>query len=106
MFKGIVSLFASGIIFSPFVLFGIITGSWCYFNMEPNEIRNLLLAKEFFALVVVVAVVFVFVFSKRYDNTRRYLDWSAMFWIVVANVFKFFISFILVMSFISMLSIF
>ena len=106
MFKGIISLFTSGIIFSPFVLFGIISGSWCYLNMEPNEIRNLFLTKEFYAAIVVLAVVFVFVFSKRYDNTRRYLDWTAMFGIVVGNVFKFFISFVLVMSFISMISIF
>ena len=106
MLKGIISLFTSGIIFSPFVLFGIIAGSWCYLNMEPNEIRSLFLAKEFYIVVIVFAVVFVYVFSKRYDNTRRYLDWSAMFWIVVANVGKFFISFILVMSFISMISIF
>ena len=106
MFKGIVSLFTTGIIFSPFVLLGIITGSVCYFNMEPIEIRNLFLRKEFYIAVVFLASVFVFLFSKRYSYGGRHLDWSAMFLSVIGNVVKFYISFILVMSFISMFSIF
>ena len=106
MFKGVISLFTSGLIFSPFVLLGIIAGSWCYFNMQPNEIRNLFLTKEFYAVVFVLAMLFVFIFSKVYDDKGLHLDLSTMFLRVVANVVKFFISFVLVMSFISMISIF
>ena len=46
MLKGIFSLFTSGLIFNPFVLMGVVGGSWCYFTMEPNEIRSLFLKKE------------------------------------------------------------
>ena len=106
MFKGIISLFTSGVIFSPFVLLGIVCGSWCYFNMEPDEIRNLLLKKEFYAVVIVASTVFVCLFAKVYDNGGRYLDWSAMFWRIVANIIKFFMSFVLIMSFITLISIF
>lgn len=106
MFKGIISLFVSGAVFSPFVLLGIVVGSLCYFNMEPLEIRNLFFKKEFYALIIITAVMFVFVFSKVYDYSGRHLDLSAMFIKVIANVVKFFISFVLIMSFISMISIF
>ena len=106
MLKGIFSLFTSGLIFNPFVLMGVVGGSWCYFTMEPNEIRSLFLKKEFYAIVFIVSVVFVFLFAKVYDNGGRYLDWFSMFVKAVGNVVKFVISFVLVMSFISMISIF
>lgn len=106
MFKGFISLFTTGIIFNPFVLLGIILGSLCYFNMELNEIRNLFLRKDFFAVVVALASIFVLIFSKRYVYGGKQFDWWAMFLIVVGNVVKFYISFVLVMSFISMFSIF
>ena len=106
MFKGIASLFRTGLIFSPFVLFGVMCGSWCYFNMEPLEIRNLFLTKHFYAAIVFTAVVFVFIFSRVYDDRGIHLDLSAMFWKVIGNIAKFLISFVLVMSFISMFSIF
>jgi hypothetical protein len=74
--------------------------------MEPLEIRNLFLMKEFYMAVVVAAVCFVFLFAKSYDDRGIHLDWSVMFWRIVGNIAKFFISFVLVMSFISMISIF
>ena len=106
MFKGIVSLFASGIIFNPFVLLGIISGSWCYFNMKPDDIMNLFYKNEFYAVVVGAAIVYVFCFARVYSSGGRFLDWSAMFMRIIANVIRFFISFVLVMSFISMVKIF
>ena len=106
MFKGIISLFTSGVIFSPFVLLGIISGSWCYFNMQPEEIRSLLLKKEIYVIVALASWVFVCLFAKVYDNGGKYIDWSAMFWRIIANIIKFFLSFVLVMSFITMISIF
>lgn len=106
MFKGIVSLFRTGLIFSPFVLLGIIGGSWCYFNMEPLEIKNLLLMKHFYAVVLFASIVFVFVFGRVYDDRGNHLDLSAMSWKIIGNIVKFFLSFVLVMSFISMFSIF
>ena len=106
MFKGIISLFSSGAIFNPFVLLGIACGSWCYFNMEPEDIRNLFFKNEFYAIVVASAILYVVLFSKIYKTGGRYLDWSAMIMRMVANIVKFFISFVLIMSFISMMSIF
>ena len=106
MFKGIISLFTSGIIFNPFVLLGIISGSWCYLNMEPNDIRNLFYKEEFYIGIAVLAFFYVTFFSKIYKTGGRYLDWSAMFMRMIANFARFFISFLLVMPFISMISIF
>lgn len=106
MFKGIVSLFTSGLIFNPFVLSGIIIGSWCYFSMDVSAIRSLFLMKEFYVAVVGIATIFVFIFSKVYVNNGRNLDWFAMLGKIVVNVLKFFVSFVLIMSFISMITIF
>ena len=106
MFKGIISLFTSGIIFNPFVFSGIVAGCFCYFNMEPVDIRNLFLKKELYTLVTFLAGVFVFCFSKRYDESGRHLDLWSMSLLIVTNVIKFFMSFVLVMSFISMINIF
>ena len=106
MFKGVISLFASGAIFNPFVLFGIIAGSYCYFNMKPEEIKDLLLRKEFYAVVVFASAAYVYLFAKVYDQGGTFLDWSAMFWRMIAGIAKFLISFVLVMSFITMISIF
>lgn len=106
MFKGLISLFTSGVIFSPFVLFGIIAGSYCYVNMEAEEIKNLLLRREFYAVVALASAVYVYLFAKVYENGGTFLDWTAMFWRVIANIVKFFLSFVLVMSFIMMVSIF
>ena len=106
MLKGILSLFTSGVILSPFVLFGIVAGSYCYCSMELVEIQNLLIKKEFYAVVALASAVFVYLFGKVYHNGGTYLNWSAMFWRIIANIAKFFVSFVLVMSFISMISIF
>ncbi len=106
MFKGLAALFRTGFIFKPFVLLGIFCGSWCYLNMEPSEIRYLFLMNYFYAAVVFSSIVFVLLFSRVYDDSGNSLDWPAMFWKIVGNIAKFFISFVLVMSFISMISIF
>ena len=106
MFKGLISLFTSGAIFSPFVLVGITLGSWCYFNMTPEEIRNLLFKNEFYVAVVSVAIIYVLLFVRIYERGGNSLDWGAMLIKMIANVFKFIASFLLVMSFISLMSVF
>ena len=106
MFKGIISLFTSGLIFTPFVLSGIVIGSWCYFNLRPEDIQGLLLKNEFYAAIVGASVIYVLLFARVYLRGGDALDWTAMLWKMVANVLKFLASFLLVMSFISLMSIF
>ena len=106
MFKGLISLFTSGAIFNPLVMLGIVSGGWCYFNMSPDDIRTLFLRSEFYAVVAIVSTAFVFCFKKRFKDNGNHLDLGTMFLSIVAGIFKFFLSFILVVSFISMLSVF
>ena len=97
MFKGIISLFTSGLIFTPFVLGGIIFGAWCYFNLAPENIQNLFLRNEFYAAIVGASVVYVLLFARVYLRGGNALDWMAMLWKMVANILKFLASFLLVM---------
>ena len=106
MFKGIISLFTSGLIFNPFVLSGIVLGAWCYTSMSPEEIREIFFKDEYYALVVVASIVYVLSFSRVYNRGGYSLDWGAMIMKMLANVVRFIISFALVMSFISMITIF
>ena len=106
MFKGIISLFTSGIIFTPFVLAGIILGAWSYFNLAPEAIRDLFFKNEFYVAVVSSSLAYVLLFSRVYTRGGNALDWNAMLIKMIANVIKFLASFVLVMSFISLMSIF
>lgn len=106
MFKGLISLFTSGIIFTPFVLAGVVFGSWCYLNLEPEDIRSIFLKNNFYVAIVSSSIIYVVLFSKVYKRGGSCLDWAAMIWKMVANVIKFLASSILVMSFISLISIF
>ena len=106
MFKGIVSLFTSGLIFNPFVLVGIIMGAWCYTSMSPDELKEIFFKDEYYALLVVASAVYVLSFSRIYTQGGYSLDWGAMGIKMLVNVFKFIVSFVLVMPFISMITIF
>ena len=61
---------------------------------------------EFYAVIVTSAIFYVICFARVYKVGGRYLDWPAMFMRMIVSVIKFLISFILIMSFISMISIF
>lgn len=106
MFKGLISLFASGVIFSPFVLLGVVSGGWCYFNLAPEGIRDLFFKNEFYVAIVSASIVYVLLFARVYERGGNSLDWVAMLLKMVSNVIKFIASFLLVMSFISLISIF
>ena len=74
MFKGLISLFTSGIIFTPFVLAGIISGAWCYFNLEPDAIKDLFFNNDFYVAIVSAAIVYVVFFAKVYTVQYWSLD--------------------------------
>ena len=106
MIKGLISLFTSGIIFNPLVLLGIISGFWCITNKEPSEIRELFTQNWLYATVGIIAIAYTFIFARIYKETSMNIDVKATFGLAVWNFVKYFISFVLAMSFAMMISIF
>ena len=99
-------MFTSGIIFSPMVLLGIVSGIYCIIQMEPEKIRLLFLDARFYAGVVVAAVVYAFVFAKVYREGGNEVDWAATCMKAVWGIVRYLIAFVLSMSFVMMISIF
>ena len=106
MFRGLIALFTSGVIFNPFVLLGIGCGIWTIINMSPADIRTLFLDYRLYVVVAVVTVLYTFLFAKIYKQGGRYVDWNSTMWLAVWNFVRYFISFVLAMSFVTMISIF
>ncbi len=106
MIKGIIALFTSGAIFNPFVLLGIISGVWALLNLKPEEIRGLFANIHFYTAIALAAVVYTFIFAKIYKEGGEDIDWSATCGRAVWNFAKYFLAFVLSMSFVTMISFF
>lgn len=104
MFKGIISLFTSGAIFNPFVLLGIFSGAFAVIKLEPETIRNLFVYPEFYGAVAFAAAGYTIIFAKVYKDGGIEVDWKATTIRAAGNFARYFLSFVLTMSFIVMLS--
>ncbi len=106
MLKGLISLFTSGIIFNPLVLLGIVSGFWCFANKKAEEIRALFFENWWYATIAVCALIYAFGFAKIYKEASMKIDIKATFGLAVWNFVKYFISFVLSLSFATMINIF
>ena len=106
MFKGLIALFTSGVIFSPFVLFGVFSGFFAMFKMTPEAIAGLFGDFRFYGAVAVAAVVWTLMFAKVYREGGVDVDWSATAGKIVWNFVRYVIAFDLSMAFVMMISIF
>ena len=106
MIKGLIALFTSGIIFNPMVLIGVISGSYTIINLKPEEIRLLMINANFYMAVCVLAFLYTFIFARVYKTGGVNVDWGATTGLFVWNFVRFLISFVLSMSFVTMISIF
>ena len=104
MFRGFISLFTSGAIFSPLVLLGIISGIYSITHLEAEQIRALVIDWYSYALIAFVSFVYVFGFKRIYGEGGLHLDIGAMFLSVIANVAKFILAYFLSMSFVILIS--
>lgn len=104
MFKGIIALFTSGAIFNPFVLLGIFSGAFAVIKLKSETIRSLFGYPEFYGAVAFLAVVYTVIFAKVYKDGGIETDWKATTMRMVGNFVRYFLSFVLTMSFIVMLS--
>ena len=104
MFRGLISLFTSGAIFSPLVLLGIISGIYSITHFVPEQIRALAMNWHTYALIVFISFVYVFGFKKIYQEGGVRLDMGAMILAILANTAKFILAFFLSMSFMLLIS--
>lgn len=104
MFKGLAALFTTGAIFNPLVILGIISGFAAIIKLQPETIRALFYDYHFYGAIAVVAFLYTVVFAKIYKEGGIDVDWSATLGRAVWNFVKYFIAFILSMSFLVMIS--
>ena len=105
MIKGILSLFTSGVILNPMVLLGIFIGIFCYVYLTAEQITALFSDYRFYLLGLLIAFVYNFLFKKVYQEGGYNLDTGATLLNVLGSAFKLFLSGILLISFLSMLSL-
>ena len=100
MFKGLIALFTSGAIFNPLVILGIISGFFAIIKLSPEEIRDLFGDYHFYALIAILSFLYTTVFAKIYKEGGFEVDWGSTLGLVLWNFVKYFIAFVLSMSFV------
>lgn len=104
MIKGLIALFTSGTIFNPFVLLGVFSGAFAVVKLDPETIRGLFGYFQFYGAVAFLAVVYTALFAKVYKEGGIETDWPATSMRMAANFIRYFVAFVLAMSFIVMMS--
>jgi hypothetical protein len=74
--RGIIALFASGIILNPMVLFGIIGGCYIMTTMDSAEIHNLFTNAHFYAGIFLFTGFYTCIFKRTYFAGGRRIDWN------------------------------
>lgn len=104
MIKGLIALFTSGAIFNPLVLLGVFSGIFAITRLKPEVIRDLFGDFHFYGAVAFIAAIYTVLFAKIYKEGGEEVDWAATSGRIVWNFVKYFLAFILSMSFIMMIS--
>jgi len=106
MLRGLKALFMSGLFWDPMVLLGIFTGSLLYFNFEYEQIESVYFDARFYALAAIIGVLYNFSFRPVYRRGGRGIDYQYTTVNAILAFLKLVISSVLVMSFISLVTIF
>ncbi len=104
MFKGIIALFTSGLIFHPMILGGIISAVIVSFNWENEEIYAILRTSYLYIGIFALALAYTFIFAKVYKEGGEEVNQFATFIRTLGNTVKFTLAFLLTFSFMMMIS--
>lgn len=104
LFRGLISLFTSGLIFNPMVFGGIILGFVIVFNVEEKQLFTLYKDYQIYLLALFFAFIYNFIFKPVYNEGGRKLDWVNMLLNILGGAFMFVFSSILTISFVWMVS--
>ena len=95
MIRGIIALFTSGLIFTPQVLLGIISGFIFGTKLDIEQIKQIYKLPVFYITVFVIISVYVYLFKRTYKNARGDIDWGDNLLRVIGYYLMFFLSNIL-----------
>lgn len=92
MFKGVLALFRSGVIFDPFVLSGILMGLITVFSKNKETFEALYKNNSFYLLILLLGFLYNFFFKKVYQDDGETLNYLVMGWNILMSLVKFVIS--------------
>ena len=101
MIRGIVALFASGLLTNPLVLLGVITGSLFYAFLSANEIYLIYKTPAFYGISLLLVCSYILGFRRVYQENGK-TDWKETFLAIIGGLFKFVVASVLMISFISL----
>ena len=87
--KGLISLFTSGKIFSPQVLFAVILGFILGTKLKIEQIMQIYASFEYYVMVFCTVGIYVFIFKQVHKNAEGDIDWgeTVLRWIGYSLVF-------------------
>lgn len=103
MIKGILALFRTGIIFDPFVLFGIIMGFITALSPNQETMEILYRQNSFYLLILLLAFLYHYFVKKVFKDDGCTPDYVRMVFNIVFSVVKFIVSCALSIVFVLML---
>ena len=101
MIRGIIALFASGVMTNPMVLLGILLGGVCYSFMDGHQIFQLYKMPLFYGIALLLAMIYVLGFRRVY-TTEGTTDWFETFLAVLGAFLRFIFASLLMLSFVSL----
>lgn len=106
MIKGIIALFKTGIIFNPFVFFGVVLGFYTVLSSHQETMILLFKQLNFYLLILLLAFLYHYLLKKVYKEDGNTLDYVRMIFNIFCSLFKFIISCVLSIIFMMMFAIF
>ncbi len=104
MFKGIIALFTSGLIFNPMVLGGIVLGGIILAKVEEKQLFSFYKDYHFYLFALFLSFLYNVFFKRVYNDGGNGLDWKNMAANILGGAFLFVFSSLMMISFVWMIS--
>lgn len=79
MFRGVISLFTSGLILHPMLLLGIGSGMFLSYRFDLERLFDIFSYYDFYLVAVAIAFVYTFAFNHVYKGYSSTIDWEETF---------------------------
>ena len=85
MIKGILSLFTSGMFLNPMFLIGLGGGAYMSYHFDAEKIYSVFFGYKIYAVSVVVAFIYTFLFNRVQKGYSSLVDWPETFKQFITN---------------------
>lgn len=79
MFRGLISIFSSGLILNPLFILGVASGAFLSHRFSEETIFGIFTDYEIYLVAVAIAFVYTFAFRQVYKGYSKVVDWNATF---------------------------